>query len=200
MKYVSKMNNPIINAVAQAVSDAYYFIIDDERFKMSPHMWNIGYNKDLAEIVYDKFPIIKRFQDLYDMKQNMLYLDFDVKPPAKSFYDNMPHTHGNRDDINSIFFPITFSEGTATAFFDPPEDKIIIREVDIEGGGTYTLKECDWYEPKEVHQMRVPHIMRIGVFHHPIEIIKGHPDNYKRIICNWESNLPFEKLDALLND
>ena len=46
--------------------------------------------------------------------------------------------------------------------------------------------------------MLTPHVLHLNHFHKPLEIIPGHPDNDKRIVCNWESNNSFQQLTDLL--
>lgn len=183
-KFVTLLYNDEVLDVFEEVKNVYEFIKDKEEFRKTDT--TLVVNSDNCNIIDKEFSKIYFFKKLYNMRDFMLFLEYH----DKEFYNKLPHSHNDKTCDGSIFFPIVFSKYVINSFYEPPINTI--KELKV--GDLFNLLECDYDIPAYEEYIDAPAAFNINYFHKPTEIIKGYEDNYKRVVCNWESCLNYNEL------
>lgn len=154
--------------------------------------------KDTYEEISIKFPLLEEFRSKYNLEKRLTYLVFN----SGKLYEHLPHDHESIS--SSIFFPLYYSDYVGTAFYEPSQDQLIEVRPSVLGEAIGDPVDKPRYTcslevtPVEVVGGNRPLIYKTSQLHTPIEIEKGHPENYTRVTCAWDSKYPFEKMIELL--
>jgi hypothetical protein len=144
------------------------------------------------------FPSLEEFRIKYNLEKRISYLEYkDGK-----LYRHLPHDH---ESISaSIFLPIYYSDYAGTAFYEPVENELISVKPSVLGEAIGDPIDTPRYTcslsvtPVEIVGGYRPLIYKTSQLHTGIEFVKGHPENYTRVSCAWDSKHPFEKMIELV--
>jgi hypothetical protein len=189
-KFVTLLYNDEVFNVLEEVKKVYEFIKDKNEFRKTDT--TLVVNSNNCDIIDEEFSEIYFFKKLYNMRDFMLFLEYN----DKEFYNKLPHSHNDKTSNGSIFFPIIFSKGVVNSFYEPPINAI--KELKV--GDVFNLLECNYDVPSYEAYIDTPAAFNINHFHKPTEVIKGFEDNYKRVICNWESYLNYDEIVEVFYD
>lgn len=145
-----------------------------------------------------KFPILEEFRKKYNLEKRISYLEYkDGK-----LYRLMPHDH---ESISStVFFPLYYSEYVGTAFYEPTEQELITVKPSVLGEAIGDPLNKPRYTcsltvvPSEIVGGYRPLIYRTSQLHTAVEIESGHPENYSRVSCAWDSKYSFDDMVKLI--
>lgn len=173
----------------------YDYIKTDSRFKAGSACF-------LVEKTFDEineiFPLLETFRVKYKLEKRLTYLEFN----NGKLYKHLPHDHESIS--SSIFFPLYYSDFVGTAFYEPTPDQLIRIEPSVLGIAIGDPVDKPRYTcsldvpPVEIVGGFRPLIYRTSQLHTPVEIESGHPENYSRVTCAWDSKYDFEKTIELL--
>jgi hypothetical protein len=148
--------------------------------------------------ISNKFPMLEEFRKKYNLEKRISYLEYkDGK-----LYKLLPHDH---ESVSStVFFPIYYSDYVGTAFYEPTEQELITTKPSLLGMAIGDPLDKVRYTcsltvtPTEVVGGFRPLIYRTSQLHTAVEIEPGHPENYSRVSCAWDSNYSFDDMVKLI--
>lgn len=184
-------SSPEFVAMIDYQRQVYDYIKNKDKFRAGNACFLI--EKTFDE-VNEVFPMLESFRTNFHLEKRVSYLEYkDGK-----LYKHLPHDH---ESISStIFFPIYYSDYVGTAFYEPTEEELIPVKPSVLGEAIGDPLDKPRYTcsldvtPVELVGGYRPLIYRTSQLHTAVEVEPGHPENYTRVSCAWDSKYDFDKM------